>query len=243
MNTLHHCDCMEAMRDMPGGFFDIAIVDPPYGGGAAAGGVMSSGWGGCNHAFGGRFDRYDIEATTVERTGGTWAEKYGRSIRHWDIAPPPEYFNELFRVSKNQIIWGGNYFGLPPTRCFVVWKKLTISEGFSMAMAEYAWCSFNDNAKIIEAAPQGTKTDPRFHPTQKPVALYEKLLQWFAKPGDKILDTHAGSASLPVACIRRGFDWLACEINAAYVDKARERIAQAYVEAEAERAQTRPEGV
>ncbi len=114
---------------------------------------------------------------SVERTGGkTWAEKYGQNISHWDVAPPKKYFEELARVSKNQIIWGGNYFDLPPTRCFLVWKKTTISENFSMAMAEYAWTSFNENAKVFEHAPQGTATDPRFHPTQKPVALYEWIL-------------------------------------------------------------------
>ena len=108
-----------------------------------------------------------------------------------------------------------------------------------MSMAEYAWCSFNDNAKIIEAAPQGTKSDPRFHPTQKPIVLYEKLLQWFAQPGDKILDTHAGSASCAVVCIRKGFDWMAFEISSSYCEKSQERIAQAWVEKEADDAQMR----
>lgn len=123
--------------------------------------------------FGGRFDKYEIKAT---RTGGGRAEKYGAKIQHWDIAPEPEYFTELFRVSKNQIIWGGNYFALPPTRCFAIWRKLTISEKFSMAMCEYAWTSFNDNAKVFEAPPQGNG-EARFHPTQKPVPLYRWLLK------------------------------------------------------------------
>lgn len=85
-------------------------------------------------------------------------------VRHWDVAPPQEYFDELARVSKNQIIWGGNYFDLPPTRCFVVWDK-GIAEKFSMAMCEYAWTSFNANAKLFHYLPQGKKGEERFHPT------------------------------------------------------------------------------
>ena len=98
-----------------------------------------------------------------------------KKIIGWDVAPGEEYFKELFRVSKNQIIWGGNYFSLPPTRCFLVWRKLTISESFTMAMAEYAWTSFNGNAKVFECAPQGASKDPRFHPTQKPVVRWRSV--------------------------------------------------------------------
>jgi len=167
------------------------------------------------------FNKYEISAT---RTGGGYSKKYGKSIEHWDIAPPPEYFEELARVSQNQIIWGGNYFGLPPTRCFLVWRKLTISESFSMAMCEYAWTSFNDNAKFYEAAPQGTAKEPRFHPTQKPVKLYSWILSLFAKPGDKILDTHAGSASSLIACHRAGLEYLGFEIDNGYYEKAKARL-------------------
>lgn len=163
--------------------------------------------------FGGLFDKYDIKAT---RTGGTWAEKYGSKVEHWDIAPPPEYFDELFRVSANQIIWGGNYFSLPGTRCFIVWRKLTISERFSMAMAEYAWTSFNLNAKVFECAPQGTSGEPRIHPTQKPVALYKWLLRNYAKSGDRILDTHVGSGSSRIACRDMGYDFTGCELDPDY---------------------------
>lgn len=163
---------------------------------------------------------------SVERTGGTWAEKYGQNISHWDIAPPKEYFEELARVSENQIIWGGNYFDLPPTRCFLVWRKATISENFSMAMAEYAWTSFNDNAKVFEYAPQGTPDDPRFHPTQKPVALYEWILRNYAKEGDKILDTHLGSGSSRIAAYNLGFDFVGCEIDEYYFRKQEERFAR-----------------
>ncbi|MDR1299270.1 MAG: site-specific DNA-methyltransferase [Oscillospiraceae bacterium] len=178
------------------------------------------------HVFGGRFTRYATEDKSVKRTGGTWASKYGKTIVDWDTAPPPEYFAELFRVSRNQIIWGGNYFPLPPTRCFIVWDKLNIGETFSMSMCEYAWTSFNGNAKIIKCVPQGTAQDPRIHPTQKPVALYSKLLQWYAKPGDKVLDTHAGSASLAIACHRAGYEWMAIESNERYYALAQERIAR-----------------
>jgi site-specific DNA-methyltransferase (adenine-specific) len=166
--------------------------------------------------FGGRFDKYKIE-----RTGGAWASKYGSHINHWDIAPPQEYFNELFRVSDKVILWGGNYFNLPPSRNFIIWRKLTISENFSMAMAEYAWTNIPGNAKVFDYAPQ----DPeRFHPTQKPVALYKWILSRYAKPGWKILDTHGGSFSIAIACEELGFDLTACEIDKDYYNSGMERI-------------------
>lgn len=147
-----------------------------------------------------------------------------KKIISWDVAPGKEYFEELFRISRNQIIWGGNYFELPPTRCFLIWRKLTISESFSMAMAEYAWTSFNSNAKVFECAPQGKPNDPRFHPTQKPVELYKWILNNYAKPGDKILDTHVGSASSLIACKQLGFQYVGFEIDETYYKKAVERI-------------------
>jgi site-specific DNA-methyltransferase (adenine-specific) len=124
---------------------------------------------------------------------------FDNDIRHWDFAPSKEVFDEIFRVSKNQIIWGGNYFNLPPTRCFNVWKKLTISEKFSMAMCEYAWTSFNENAKIFEFAPQDKN---RFHPTQKPVDLIAKQLNLYSKEGDLVLDCFSGSGTTAIACHR-----------------------------------------
>lgn len=149
----------------------------------------------------------------------------GADIRHWDIAPPPEYFRELARVSKHQIIWGGNYFDLPPTRCFVVWDKCQ-GEDFSMAMCEYAWTSFNGNAKLIRMPPQGTSAERRFHPTQKPVKLYSWLLGRYAKDGMRILDTHAGSASSLVACERAGgLQAWGFEIDPEYYRMASERLA------------------
>ena len=145
-----------------------------------------------------------------------------KKIIAWDVAPKQEYFDELFRVSRNQIIWGGNYFTLPATRCFVIWRKLTISESFSMAMAEYAWTSFNDNAKVFEYPPQG-KGD-RFHPTQKPVELYKWLINKYAKDGDVILDTHTGSASSLIACRETGHKYVGFEIDPDYYRMAKERL-------------------
>ena len=141
----------------------------------------------------------------------------------WDVAPDEEYFDELFRVSKNQIVWGGNYFMLPPTRCFLVWRKATISDAFTMAMAEYAWTSLDDNAKVFEFMPQGKKGD-RFHPTQKPVELYSWIYRLFAQPGMKILDTHMGSQSSRIAAYFAGLDYYGCEIDGEYFQKGNERF-------------------
>lgn len=229
----YNMDCMEGMKQFPDGYFDIAIVDPPYGG--AGKDVDETFNGAITGRFGGRFDKYygsergahfhgrgrSKKYKEIERRGGQWASKYGNNINNWDIAPPQEYFDELFRVSKNQVIWGGNYFELPPTRCFLVWRKLTISENFTMAMAEYAWTSFNANAKVFEKAPQDKA---RFHPTQKPVELYEWILANFAKDGDKILDTHVGSASSLIACHNMGFQYVGFEINETYYKLSKERL-------------------
>lgn len=168
----------------------------------------------------------------VRQPDGSWGYANWRNlggeickkIIAWDVAPGPEYFEELLRVSRNQIIWGGNYFYLPPTRCFLVWRKLTISESFTMAMAEYAWTSFNDNAKVFEAAPQGKPGD-RFHPTQKPVDLYRWIYARYAKPGDKILDTHLGSGSSRIAAYDAGLDFVGCEIDKYYFDQQEKRFA------------------
>ena len=162
------------------------------------------------------------EREKVARTGGTWASKFGKKIIKWDTAPKQEYFDELFRVSRNQIIWGGNYFDLPPTRCFLIWRKTNVPENFSMAMCEYAWASFNDNAKMFEFSAVGQPG--RFHPTQKPIELYEWLLRNYAHEGDRILDTHVGSASSLIACQRLGFDFVGFEIDETYYKLASERF-------------------
>lgn len=216
----YNMDCMEGMKQFPDKYFDLAIVDPPYGGGASAD-AEETFKGVTVGRFGERFDRYLTPEIKADRTGGGYFPKYGKDIKHWDVAPDESYFNELFRVSKNQIIWGGNYFSLPPTRCFLVWRKLTISETFTMAMCEYAWTSFNDNAKWIELVPQGKD---RFHPTQKPVALYEWILNHYAKEGDRILDTHVGSASSLVACRNTGHPYVGFEIDEEYYKKSKDRL-------------------
>ena len=167
---------------------------------------------------------------SVARTGGAsskWRTNaiYGKKIIAWDVAPEKEYFDEIFRVSRNQIIWGGNYFDLPPTRCFLIWRKLSISESFTMAMAEYAWTSFNGNAKVFEAAPQGKADDPRFHPTQKPIELYAWIYKLFCKPGDKVFDPYLGSGSSRIAAWNAGLDFTGCEIDPIYFEKQEERFA------------------
>lgn len=163
-----------------------------------------------------------IQGDGAERTGGTWAAKYGKKIIAWDVAPGEEYFEQLFRVSRNQIIWGGNYYDLPPTRCFLVWDKC-LAEDFSMAMAEYAWTSFTGNAKMFRMPPTG-KPGERFHPTQKPVKLYAWIYSRYAKPGYKILDTHLGSGSSRIAAYDAGLDFVGYEIDRTYFDKQEERF-------------------
>ena len=183
MVELLHIDCMEYMKDIPDQHFDLAIVDPPYGSNAL--------------------------------DGSKTAKKYGINRGdNWDCYRPDKtYFNELQRVSKNQIVWGGNYFPLPPTRCFIVWDKI-ISEDFSLAMAELAWTSFDKLAKIVRMPTP--KDGGKIHPTQKPVKLYRKLLLDFAESGMKILDTHGGSMTIAIACEIEGFDLDICEIDKEY---------------------------
>ena len=143
----------------------------------------------------------------------------------WDRAPEQEFFDQLFRVSRNQIIWGANYFdSMPATRCFVVWRKQGITERFSMAMAEYAWTSFNGNAKVFEFPPQGNPSDPRFHPTQKPVELYAWLLRLFAHEGNRIFDPMMGSQSSRIAAYQMGFDYTGCELDPIYFEKGCQRF-------------------
>lgn len=196
-------DCMDVMREYPDKYFDLAVVDPPYGGG---GGNFK---GQKKTRFGGHFDAYKSNEDRRE-VGG----KVRKKIVSWDYAPGEDYFEELFRVSKEQIIWGGNYFALPPNRCFLVWEKTNIPEKFTMAMAEYAWCSFNDNAKIIKLSSGGIVG--RFHPTQKPEDLYRWIYRNYTKPGDKILDTHLGSGSSRRAAYDFGLDFTGIEIDPEY---------------------------
>jgi len=181
------------MAQFPDKYFELAIVDPPYG-------------------IGEKF-----------KGGATGKMNFNEIVnKDWDKAPSKAYFDELFRVSKEQIIWGGNYFNLPPARCLIVWDK-KISEDFSLAMFEMAWTSFDKLAKIFRYSnPKGGK----IHPTQKPVALYKWLLNNYAKKGDKILDTHVGSGSSLIACHDMGFDYIGFEIDKEYYEAACKRIAE-----------------
>jgi len=145
--------------------------------------------------------------------------------KQWDNnIPDKKYFDELFRVSKNQIIWGGNYFDLPPTQCFFIWDKKQPHD-FSLAMCEMAWSSFQKPAKMwtLSVLKEGNK----IHPTQKPVQLYKWLLQNYAKEGDKILDTHGGSFSSAIACNELGFEFDGCELDEEYFDSAVKRFQNA----------------
>jgi site-specific DNA-methyltransferase (adenine-specific) len=189
--TITNEDNMLLMARYPDNYFDLAIVDPPYG-------------------IGDKF-----------KGGKSGKMQFNEVVdKGWDCVPNKEYFNELLRVSKNQIIWGGNYFELPPTRCFVVWDK-QISDDFTLAMAELAWTSFDKLAKIFKLS---VPKNGKIHPTQKPVALYKWILDKYAKENDKILDTHLGSGSIAIACHDYDFELTACELDKEYYDKAIQRI-------------------
>jgi site-specific DNA-methyltransferase (adenine-specific) len=196
--TITNEDNMELMARYPDNYFDLAIVDPPYGIGATK--RM-----GVNKKIGYNPKKW---------IGGEWDNN----------TPNKEYFKELFRVSKNQIIWGGNYFDLPPKRCFFIWDKV---QRIDQADCEMAWTSFNKSARVFNFHVSkliGFMNPNRFHPTEKPIELYKWLLENNAKPNDKILDTHLGSGSIAIACHDYGFELTACELDKEYFDKAMTRI-------------------
>jgi site-specific DNA-methyltransferase (adenine-specific) len=143
---------------------------------------------------------------------------------NWDNAPPPtEYFQELFRISVNQVIWGGNYFPLPPTRGIIVWDKLQPWENFSQV--ELAWTSFDMPAKLIRLSSRGgANEEEKIHPTQKPVQLYTWTLSKLAKPGFRIIDTHVGSASSLIACHQLGYEYWGYEIDGEIFMRANKRL-------------------
>ena len=142
--------------------------------------------------------------------------------KQWDKnVPPNEYFKELVRVSKNQVIWGGNYFDLPPTQNYIVWDKVQPHD-FSLAMCELAWCSIQKPIKMFTYSVLRERN--KIHPTQKPVALYHWLLNNYAKEGDKILDTHVGSASSLIACYDMGFEYVGFELDEDYYKEASARL-------------------
>ncbi len=192
MITITNENNMELMSRYPDKYFDIAIVDPPYG-------ILNKTKRGGDHKF--NMDEYS----------------------KWDIKPDIEYFNELFRVSKHQIIWGGNYFGhlwakSPYNKGFIVWDKNQPESLNNFSMAEMAWTSLDKPSKIFYYSVR--KNRNKTHPTQKPIELYEWLLKIYAKKGDKILDTHLGSGTIAIACYNASISLTACEIDKNYFKKS-----------------------
>lgn len=162
---------------------------------------------------------YGIEINKSGRLG-----HYGGKGKKWDNEiPQQEYFNELERVSKDRVIWGANYFNMPPCKCFLIWDKQQ-PEGVSFASCEYAWTSFNSSAKTFYQRPQGDIN--RIHPTQKPIKLYEWILDKYAKPEMKILDTHLGSGSSAIAAHYFGCDFVGIELDKDYFEAAQKRFEQ-----------------
>ena len=204
---LYQGDCMDLLRQTPDNYYELSICDPPYG-----------------------INAPQMAATPCQRKNGSKRLNGGsgklknRTLNtsniEWDnLIPDDEYFEELFRVSKNQIIWGGNYFGLPPTRCVICWDKVQPWENFSQI--ELAWTSFDFPAKLFRF---DNRTGEKIHPTQKPIKLYKWLLENYAKEGDKILDTHGGSMSSCIAAIEYGYNFTGCEIDLDYFILASKRI-------------------
>ena len=186
-------DNIELMARYEDNYFDLAIVDPPYG--------------------------IDVK-TRVFDDGKKWDNEIPKKV----------FFDELFRVSKNQIIWGGNYFldYLTATPCFIIWDK-KMTENHLMSMGEFAWTSFKTKNLIFRQPPVGDRgfyniDGKRIHPTQKSIKLYEWLLINYAKKGDKILDTHLGSGSIAIACHNLGYDLTACELDRDYYKAAMKRL-------------------
>ena len=196
--TILNVDCMEYMRSLPDKYFDLAVCDPPYG----------------------------IKASSGSSTNKTMREKIAQGkIKggDWDNSiPRNEYFEDLFRVSKEQIIWGGNYFFLRPSKCFLIWDKGESIYGRDFAECEFAWGSFDRCARIYKLFPNQAE---RIHPTQKPVKLYEWILTNYAKPGQKIFDSHMGSGSSAIAANNLGFEYVGCELDTDYYEAACKRIA------------------
>ena len=202
---------MELMARYPDNHFELAIVDPPYG---------------IDHAN-------KAGKMAGQKYGNAAAKKRNYEAKDWDTEIPSlEYFNELQRVSKNQIIWGGNYFAhlLSPKSGWVFWDKDNGDNNFSDG--ELAWTSFDCGLRMKKVTWNGMiqydmkNKEDRFHPTQKPIRIYEWLLMNYAKEGDKILDTHLGSGSIALACHNLNFDLTACELDTEYYNAAMKRLKQ-----------------
>lgn len=214
LTGFYNMDCMEGMKQIPNKYFDLAIVDPPY------------------------FSGPEKRGYYGRKISPIGVKRHYKISENWSI-PDKEYFKELDRVSKNQIIWGCNYFDYRFSPGRIIWDKVNGNSSFSDA--EIAYCSLHDSVRMFrfmwngmlqgKSVSEGTiqqgdkrKNETRIHPTQKPVALYKWLLKNYAKPGDKILDTHVGSASSLIACYDMGFEYLAFEIDEDYYRMATERI-------------------
>lgn len=196
----YNMDCMEAMRQMPDKAFDLAIVDPPYGIGI------------------------DGQKKSINKNPKHNRKEHEK--KGWDTAPPDEaYFRELERVSKNQVIWGGNYF-VPMLsqghKGWLVWDKG--QRGLTMSDCELAYTSFDTPTRVFTLNRVELQIEGTIHPTQKPVKLYEWILTHYAKPGDKILDTHLGSGSSRIAAYNLGFDFVGYEIDKDYFEAQEERF-------------------
>ena len=218
---LYNMDCMDGMKEFPDKYFELAIVDPEYGL-REHGGKNRSGY-------------------VLQKNGTRIYVKDGGYVnRGWDYAPPgKEYFAELMRVSKNQIVWGCNYFDYPFIGGRIIWDKC--NDGSDQSGAEIAYCSLNNRVDIFRymwrgmfqgksiaegTVQQGNKklNEKRIHPTQKPIALYDWILSRYAHKGDKILDTHVGSASSLIACHKNGYKYVGFELDPYYYKLAKERL-------------------
>lgn len=205
--TIYNCDCMELLYQTQDNYYSLALVDPPYG-------IGENGQ----------------RNITGDRPTVKWKNPKSQHYVTFDDSEIPtfEYWQELLRVSKNQIVFGGNYFTeyLPPSKGWIVWdKQVDIKEHLSMC--ELAWSSFDRKCNKFEYLWAGFKKKhqvKRIHPTQKPVDLYAWILLHYAKQGDKILDTHLGSGSIAIACHDYGFELTACELDKEYYDAAIKRI-------------------
>jgi len=197
---LHNVDCLPFMKQCEDNQFDLAIVDPPYG-----------------------IERFKKPSGTTRFKSSKLMQEEGLT---WDKKPSQEYWIELFRISKNQIVWGANNFEMPPSEYFCIWNKKQTVDNF--ASAEYAWVSMGlkKPAKIFDYGIHKHNHTTKIHPTQKPVDLYRWLLQNYAEEGQTIFDSHLGSGSIAVACDDMGFDLVGLEIDKDYFDKANKRIDQ-----------------
>jgi len=229
ISDVRNVDCMIMMKEFPDDFFDLAIVDPPYGINAANMQMGSNPNRSRNDGFGsaGVSTAVKLKGRLNQGSGKLKNRLLNKSDIGWDNEiPSSEYFEELFRISKNQIIWGGNYFPLPTSRCWVVWDKMQPWENFSQV--ELAWTSFDMPSKIVRYSNTGgANSEKKIHPTQKPVFIYKWMYRKFCdlKLKLKIWDSHLGSGSNRIAAAECEFDFWASEINKDYFNDEELRFA------------------